>query len=52
MTARTIIVKQVAFLFVQNLSVQLQKLHNVQVLLLGTSYKNCTLFWYHLKKGL
>ena len=37
MTARTIIAKLVAFLFVQILSVQLQKLLNVQVLLLGTS---------------
>ena len=36
MTARTIIAKLVAFLFVQILSVRIQNLHNVQVLLLGT----------------
>jgi uncharacterized PurR-regulated membrane protein YhhQ (DUF165 family) len=37
MTARTIIAKLVAFLFVQILSVQVQNLRNVQVLSLGTS---------------
>jgi hypothetical protein len=36
LTARTIIAKLVAFLFVQILSVRIQNLHNVRVLLLGT----------------
>ena len=35
-TARTIIAKLVAFLFVQILSVRIQNLHNVPVLLPGT----------------
>jgi hypothetical protein len=37
MTARMIIAKLVAFLFVQILSVRIQNLRNVQVLLLGTA---------------
>jgi hypothetical protein len=36
MTAKMIIAKLVAFLFVQILFVRIQNLHNVHVLLLGT----------------
>jgi len=43
MTARTIIAKLVAFLFVQILSFRIRNLHNVQVLLLSTGWeKNYT----------
>jgi hypothetical protein len=54
MTARTIIEKLVAFLFVQDSVSLTTKLHNVlvPVLLLGTSLKFCMLFWNHLKKGI
>ena len=38
MAARTFIAKLTVFLFVQNLSVRTQNLHNVHVLLLGTGY--------------
>ena len=50
MTARMIIAKLVAFLFVQILSVRLQKIHNVQVLLLVTGYKFVYFFGIILKR--
>jgi hypothetical protein len=51
MTARTIIAKLVAFLFVQILSVRIQNLHNVRVLLLGTGKNFCMHFWYCLPES-